>query len=266
VAEQVSTDIMLQQAITHYLRSSRDGKPNAPALAHFARWFGADRVIRSLRPSDIERYGEETSKSSGEAQRRLESVRGFLTFAKKEGYTDFNLALHLRLRRTGAIDTGGDHLAADRIEVSADGLTSLQSELTELLARRPEIAEELRLAMADKDFRENAPLDAAREKQAHIEARIRELEATIKRAVVIDTVADSSGRARMGSRIRLRRLDNDQQIEYTLVGPGEVDARQRRISVQSPVGRAVVNCAAGDEVEVAAPAGVIRFRLEAVES
>ncbi|MGH2588377.1 MAG: hypothetical protein ACRDJE_25945, partial [Dehalococcoidia bacterium] len=96
MAEQVSTDISLQQAITHYLRSSRDGKPNAPALAHFARWFGADRVIRSLRPADIERYGEEASKSSGEAQRRLEAVRAFLAFARKEGMTDSNLALHLR--------------------------------------------------------------------------------------------------------------------------------------------------------------------------
>jgi transcription elongation factor GreA len=266
VTEHVSTAITLQEAINHYLRSTRDGKNIAPAIAHFARWFGSDRTLRSLRPADIERYGEETSKSSGEAPRRLEAVRAFLAYAKKEGYTDTNLALHLRLRRTGPADTGGDALAADRIEVSPEGLSVLQTELNELLSRRPEMAEELRLAMADKDFRENAPLDAAREKQAHLEARIRELEAILKRAVVIETATDAGGRARMGSRIRLRRLDNGQEIEYTLVGPGEVDARQRRISVQSPVGRAVVNCSPGDEVEVTAPAGVIRFRLEAVET
>ncbi|MGD9890541.1 MAG: GreA/GreB family elongation factor [Dehalococcoidia bacterium] len=266
MAEHAGTAITLQDANSHYLQSARDAKSNGAAIQHFVRWFGATRTLQTLRPADIERYGEETSKSSGEAQRRLEAVRSFLAFARKEGYTDVNLALHLRLRRSGVTDGGGDTLTAERIEVSQEGLAALQSELSEMLSRRPEMAEELRLAMADKDFRENAPLDAAREKQAHMEARIRELESIMKRAVVVDAAGDASGRARMGSKIRLRRLDNDQEIEYTLVGPGEVDARQRRISVQSPVGRAVVNCSAGDEVEVAAPAGMIRFRLEAVES
>jgi transcription elongation factor GreA len=98
-----------------------------------------------------------------------------------------------------------------------------------------------------------------------MEARIRDLEAMLKRAVVVESTADSSGRARMGSRIRLRRLDNDQEIVYTLVGPGEVDAGMRRISVQSPVGRAVVNCTPAMKSR-SPPRGTIRFRLEAVES
>ena len=261
-----TTAVTLQEAVNRYLRTGGDKSNATQSIAHFVRWFGSDRVLHTLRPADIERYGEETSKSSGDAQRRLEAVRGFLAWAKKEGLIDVNLGLHLRLRRSGAVDTGGDVAASDRIEMTAGGVATLQAELTELLSRRPQMAEELRLAMADKDFRENAPLDAAREKQAHLEARIRELEAMLKRAVIVQNAPDESGRARMGSRIRLRRLDNNQEIEYTLVGPGEVDARQRRISVQSPVGRAVVNCAPGDEVEVSAPAGVIRYRLEAVES
>jgi transcription elongation factor GreA len=266
VAEHADPDITVQEALNRYLRSGKEGRNDAQAIAHFVRWFGGERVLRTLRPADIERYGEETSKSAGEAPRRLEAVRGFLTYARKEGLIDANLALHLRLRRTGTADSTADHAASDRIELTAEGLNAIQSELAELVSRRPEIAEELRAAMADKDFRENAPLDAAREKQAHLEARIRELEAILKRHIVIDTVADAGGRARMGSRVRLRRLDNNQEIEYTLVGPGEVDPRQRRISVQSPVGRAVVNCSPGDEVEVQAPAGVMRFRLEAVET
>ena len=267
MAEQVTTEMTLHEALNRYLRSAGEGKPNvAAAIAHFGRWFSTDRPMRSLRPADIERYGEETSKSAGEAQRRLEAVRGFLAYARKEGITDTNLALHLRLRRTGAVDSGDAAAASDRIEVTPEGFAALQSELAELQSRRPQMAEELRLAMADKDFRENAPLDAAREKQAHLEARIRELEATLKRAVVVESAPDESGRARMGSRIRLRRLDTGAEVQYTLVGPGEVNAGQGRISVQSPVGRAVVNCSPGDEVEVTAPAGVIRFKLEAVES
>lgn len=265
MAEQLTQDMTLQQAIERYLRTAAEGKPDVAAeITRFSRWFSGDRQMRTLRPSDIERYGEETSKNPVDAQRRLESVRAFLAYAKKEGIVDTNLGLHLRLRRTGSIDTSAAEHASDRIEVSAEGMAALQHELAELTSRRPQMAEELRLAMADKDFRENAPLDAAREKQAHLEARIRELEGTLKRAVVVESAAD--GRARMGSRIRLRRLDTNAELNYTLVGPGEVNAGQGRISVQSPVGRAVVNCVPGDEVEVSAPAGVIRFRLEAVES
>jgi transcription elongation factor GreA len=269
VAEQVTSDqeLNLQEAISRYVRSLADGKPDVAAeVTRFGRWFGGERMMRSLRPADIERYGEETSKNPVDASRRLESVRGFLAYAKKQGITESNLATHLRLRRTGSGDSSGDAAASDRIEVSVEGLAALQGELSSLTSRRPEIAEELRLAMADKDFRENAPLDAAREKQAHLEARIRELEATLKRAVVIESSHESTGRARMGSKITLLQLDTNQEKQYVLVGPGEVNAGQGRISVQSPVGRAVLNRGAGEEVEVTVPAGVRRFRIEAVES
>jgi transcription elongation factor GreA len=266
VTEQVISDPTVQEALSRYLRTL-DGKPDvAEAVTRFGRWFGGERTMRSLRPADIERFGEETSKNPVDAARRLEAVRAFLTYAKKQSFTDSNLATHLRLRRTGATDNTNDTLGSDRIEMTAEGYAALESELTALQARRPEIAEELRMAMADKDFRENAPLDAAREKQAHIEARIRELEAILKRAVLVESGPEASGRARMGSRVRLRDLKSGRELQYTLVGPGEVNAGQGRISVQSPVGRAVVNRAAGDEVEVTAPAGVLRFRLEAVES
>lgn len=265
MTEQLTEDLTLHEAYTRYVRSLGEGKPDVAAeVTRFARWFGGERAMRSLRPSDIERYGEETSKNPVDAARRLESVRGFLAYSKKQGITDTNLGSHLRLRRSGGSDSANDAAAGDRIEVTAEGLLAMQTELAQLHSRRPQMAEELRLAMADKDFRENAPLDAAREKQAHLEARIRELEATLKRAVVVDSGPEASGRARMGSTIRLKNLATGQEVVYTLVGPGEVDAGKRRISVQSPVGRAVVNRAAGDEIVVTAPAGEIRFRLEGV--
>ena len=70
--------------------------------------------------------------------------------------------------------------------MTLEGLANLEEELTELKGRRPVIAEELRAAMADKDFRENAPLDAARDAQAHLEARIRSIEDQLRHAVIID--------------------------------------------------------------------------------
>lgn len=267
MVEQQAVDLTLQDALSQYIRSLGGGKGDVAAeVTRFGRWIGGERPLRGLSPSDIERYGEETSKNQADAPRRLESVRNFLAYAKKQNLTTTNLGVHLRLRRVGGADAGFGTKAIDQLEISAEGLAALQQELAGLHSRRPEIAEELRLAMADKDFRENAPLDAAREKQAHLEARIREIEATLKRATVIDPSAASTDRAHMGSRVRLRDLRSGQEKVYTLVGPGEMDASQGRISVQSPVGRAVVGCAKGDEIEVTAPAGTIRFRLEAVES
>jgi transcription elongation factor GreA len=269
VTESTAETPILQEALSRYLHSLNEKNKGEVAveLMRFGRWFDEGRLLRTLRPADIERYGEEASKNPVDAQRRLEAVRGFLQYAKRQSWTDANLAVHLRLRRTGTGDSSKDVAASDRIEVTAEGLAALKAELDTLTAQRPQIAEELRLAMADKDFRENAPLDVAREKQGHLEARIRELEATIKRAAVVDHVSseDASGRARMGCRVRLRRLDTGQELQYTLVGPGEVNAGQGRISIKSPVGSAVVNRAAGDEVEVSAPSGVIRFQLVAVE-
>lgn len=269
MAEQLTSIPTLQEALERYRGTLRESKmEDAQQLAHFSRWFGSNPLVGSVLPAQIEKYGEETSKDKLAAPKRLEAVRAFLTYAKKQGWTEGNLATHLRLRRTGGSDTATDAAGADRIEVSHEGLTALQAELDTLKARRPQIAEELRTAMADKDFRENAPLDAAREKQAHVEARIRELEATLKRATVVESGPEASGRARMGSRVTLTNLDEGRQVTYTIVGPGEKldDTTERKISVQSPVGRAIVNRAAGEVVEVAAPRGTIRFRLDAVES
>ena len=274
MVEQAVQDITLQQALNKYLHSLGEGKPDVAAdVKRFVRWFDTwsstdSMLMRKLRPADIERFGEEASKNPVDASRRLESVRGFLAYSKKQGFTESNLATHLRLRRTGMSDSSGDQLASDRIEVTSEGLAALKAELATLLSRRPEIAEELKTAMADKDFRENAPLDAAREKQAHLEARIRELEATLKRAVVVETGPEASGRARMGSRVHLRDLASGQEVAYLLVGPGETGSgsAERPISVQSPVGKAVVNGAPGDEVEVETPGGKRRFRIESVES
>jgi transcription elongation factor GreA len=114
--------------------------------------------------------------------------------------------------------------------------------------------------MADKDFRENAPLDAARDEQAHIEMRIRDLEEKLRNAVIIDEQA-KGGRANVGSFVRLLNLSTSKEQQFTLVSPAEVDPKNGKISIQSPVGIAVQNRSEGDEVTVNAPSGPIPFRI-----
>ncbi len=114
--------------------------------------------------------------------------------------------------------------------------------------------------MADKDFRENAPLDAARDEQAHLEMRIRDLESKLRTAVIIDEGA-KAGRANVGSVVVLLNLTSNRQQEFTLVSPTEVDPKSGKISIQSPVGVAVINRRAGEDVTVNAPSGPMQFKL-----
>ena len=118
--------------------------------------------------------------------------------------------------------------------------------------------------MADKDFRENAPLDAARDEQAHLEARIREIEDQLRRAVIIDEES-KGGLADVGSTVTIRNLESESEQTFQLVSPAEVDAASGKISTESPFGAAVINRGPGDEVTVETPAGLIRVRVLAVE-
>jgi transcription elongation factor GreA len=135
-----------------------------------------------------------------------------------------------------------------------------------LKALRPKIREDLKRAMEDKDFRENAPLDAARAAQGYNEGRIREIEMNLDRAVEVKDQNGGLGNSvQIGSKVVLRNLSSDREVSYTLVRPGDVNPGEGRISFESPVGQALLQHQAGDEVEVAAPSGTLRFRVERIE-
>jgi transcription elongation factor GreA len=258
--------VSIAEAAQRYLASLRPKarQEQAPEIWRFVEEMGRDTPLTRLRPVDLERYSERNS-TAADAQRRLEAVRGFMNFARRQGYITDNLGAHVRIRRTTATGTATtDPAAGERVEITAEGRAALERELEELRAQRPRIAEALRAAMADKDFRENAPLDAAREQQAHLEARIRELESILKRAVIVERPL-AMNVARMGSRVRLRDLESGREVTYILVGPGEVSPAEGKISVSSPVGRALMDRAEGEEVLVEAPARTFRYRIEKID-
>jgi len=119
----------------------------------------------------------------------------------------------------------------------------------------------LRRAAADKDFRENAPLEAAREKQGHIEGQIRNLENTLKRARVIDSLEEKGLKITMGDSVVLSYVESGERIEYMLVSSKEANIQQGKISLVSPMGQALFNKEAGDMLEVAAPSGVLTYKI-----
>ncbi len=258
--------VSLLEAATRYV-SSLAKNANASTQAEvnrFVRWYGANRLTDELRGHDISLYGEELGAASAEAKRRADQVRGFLSFLKKEGMTPANLAPHLRLKKSakGAVTRS---VKQQVVEVTAEGYEALKKELETLKGQRPQVREEIRRAMLDKDFRENAPLDAAKDKQAHLEGRIREIDVTLKRAVVVEKVDSPGSRVRVGSTVEVTNLRSGASLRYTIVGLNEGNAAEGRISNVSPIGKALLKRSEGEEVKVNVPAGVLRLRIEKVE-
>jgi len=261
--------LRLGEAVSTYLSglAPRERETQAPALMRFVRWLGADREVGSIRPVDLELYQEQLGDGGFDPTKSLESVRAFLAEARKRGWTATNLAVHIKVRRRptarGARQQASE--APPRIEMTAAGREALQRELERLENEvRPELTAALQRAAADKDFRENAPYHAAKQQLAEVQSRINALRAQLMAATVVDTV--QTERAALGTRVVLRDLDADEELSYTLVGPGEIDARRGRISIQSPVGRALADHVVGDTVEVQTPAGTYRYRIERIEA
>ena len=258
--------LKLSQAAAMFVASlSGEARKDSQAEVYrFARWFGADRHIADLRGHDIDLYAQSLGPATADVLRRAEAVRSFLSFARKEGLTATNLASHLRLRKSPQSTSATVAPPPKRTQLTEEGHASLQEELKALKGQRPLVSEELRVARLDKDVRENAPLDAALDRQAHLEARIRELDTLLKHAEVMGGGADSGSKAHLGSTLLVRDLASGGSMRYTLVSPSEVSPTQGKISVASPVGKALIERVVGDEVEVLVPAGILRFRIEEV--
>jgi transcription elongation factor GreA len=149
------------------------------------------------------------------------------------------------------------------VHLTADGLARLQAELDELTrVRRPEVIARIKAAKELGDLRENADYTAAREEQSFLEGRIQAIEAQLRHAVVVDAAADA-GRVVFGSRVTVE--SHGEELTFTIVGPTESDPRAGRISNASPVGRALLGRAVGDEAIVETPGGDVHYRVLAVD-
>jgi transcription elongation factor GreA len=140
---------------------------------------------------------------------------------------------------------------------------ALEVERQSLMDQRLSVREDIRRAMLDKDFRENAPLDVAKDEQGQIEARIRDIEEMLKRAVIAGS--SHTGRVRVGCVVTVTNLATGRETQYSIVGPTEANAADGKISSASPVGRALIGCGKGDQVEIDVPAGPMKLRVESVK-
>lgn len=251
------------------LKSKDQHSKTQQELLRFARWCGNDRALLDLGPQDIGNYGQQAvgSSNSGQAAEHLQNVRKFLSFAKKKGMTEQNLAHHLRIRK-GKSRALTNMLGGDRgeTEVTHEGHIELVSEVESLKAQRAPIAVQIARAAADKDVRENAPLEAAREQLGLVESRIRQIEEALRRAVIIDPFKRGGKAVELGAKVRVKDVKSGRETLYTLVSATEAKPLEGKISNVSPVGRALLRRIAGQEVEVDAPGGKLRYRIMKVSS
>ena len=146
------------------------------------------------------------------------------------------------------------------------GAERLRSELERLKrVERPAISRALADARGHGDIAENADYDAAKERQGLIEARIRDIEAKLAHAHVIDPAAlDAGGKVVFGATVDLEDLESGAELSYQIVGDDEADIKAGKISIGSPIARALIGKYAGDTAEVEAPSGVRSFEVLAV--
>ena len=154
----------------------------------------------------------------------------------------------------------------NRIPMTVQGEKALREELNELKTEaRPRVIAAIAEAREHGDLKENAEYHAAREQQSFIEGRIQEIEAKLSNAQVIDvTTIEPTGRVIFGATITLIRMDDDAEVKYQIVGDDEADIKAGKISVSSPIARALIGKSEGDIASVKVPDGFVEYEIDKV--
>jgi len=155
----------------------------------------------------------------------------------------------------------------NKVPMTVQGAERLRQELNELKSvTRPKITAAIAEAREHGDLKENAEYHAAREQQSFCEGRIKEIESKLADAEVIDvTKIEPTGKVFFGTTVKLYNLNTEKSVTYQIVGEDEADVPAGKISVISPIARALMGKMEGDEVVVKAPAGDIEYEIETVE-
>ncbi|HVM33343.1 MAG TPA: transcription elongation factor GreA [bacterium] len=138
----------------------------------------------------------------------------------------------------------------------------LQTELIQLkTVRRPQVAKALEEARAHGDLKENAEYDAAKQEQALLEARIREIEDKLARARILEDENITGEHVSIGCVVTVKDLKSKEEEVYTLVGEEEADFAKGKISIRTPIAKGLIGKKVGEQVEIPVPAGVLKYQI-----
>jgi transcription elongation factor GreA len=149
----------------------------------------------------------------------------------------------------------------DKIYVSREGLEKMKADLVEMNENRLGVADTIESARELGDLKENAEYHAAKNAQAMLHARIRDLEDKIARALVLEDHDIDTSKAYVGATVRVLNKKTDKETTYVLVSPVEADLASGKISTQSPVGKALLGASVGDEIVASIPAGDLPLKV-----
>ncbi|MEE9201907.1 MAG: GreA/GreB family elongation factor [Dehalococcoidia bacterium] len=261
---EIDTHLTLGEAATRYLSSlsPQERQSGQQEVHSFVRWYGWERPLAQLTPPEVANFAERVASSTRNPGPKLEPVRAFLLYAKSHKLTATNMAAHLKLKKAAGRAAPASRRGAPPPSLTREGAEEMKRELKALRQERSVVVGQVRSAREDKDFRENAPLEAARERLAQMDSRIKTMEAALG-GEVVEKQAAPTRRAGLGSKVTISDPTGT-SATYTLVDPSEASLAKGKISVTSPLGRALLNRGEGQEVEVQAPVGRLRYRLETI--
>ncbi len=258
--DQPAATLTLAEALDQYLSSLKNEQRRTQEhyIRHFVKHTGEQQALTFLTGSRVELYAEREIKSSDpNAQERVQALKSWFQFLKKREYTAG--------RAVANANRGALRVEEQPIEMTSDGIDQLKIDLGRLQEEREETVHAVEIARSDGDLRENAPYHAARERLAFIDSKIKSITETLKRAVVVERAAGEE-RSTVGSTVAVTMVAEGKTQSYQLVGAREADARQNRISVESPVGRQLLGRMAGETVVVELPNGKqIEYRVDDVK-
>lgn len=157
-------------------------------------------------------------------------------------------------------------MSNNRVPMTKRGEQALRDELHKLKSEdRPRVIEAIAEAREHGDLKENAEYHAAREQQSFVEGRIQEIEGKLAAAQVIDvTTMEKTGKVIFGTTVRLINVDTEEEETYQIVGEDEADIKQGRLSVSSPIARALIGKEEGEEVSIQVPSGTVEYEIDEV--
>ncbi|ADO77845.1 transcription elongation factor GreA [Halanaerobium praevalens] len=155
---------------------------------------------------------------------------------------------------------------ADQVMLTEEGFEKLEQELEYLeTEKRREVAKRIKVAREFGDISENSEYDDAKNEQAFVEGRIQEIKNMLSDAHVVKDDEVTDKKVNLGTTVMLNDLDNDEQISYTLVGSAEADPLNYKISNESPIGKAILGHAIGDQVKVDTPGGEVNYEIISIK-
>lgn len=266
---ETSEFVTLFEAVGKYttnLKKKDKTPPVARELDKFVKHFRGETALSSITPSRVGDYAERASKNgtSEDMVEGLQAVRKFLLFASKEEWTTLNLATHFRIKkvRLNSRTREKSTSAYSGQQMTQFGHDQLVEERNNLVLNRTTISQAIHSAASDGDVRENAPLEAAREQQGREEARIKEIDALLRTAIIVDSSGNDAKIARVGATIRIEEVGKkNKRTTYTLVSPTEASPTDGKISDASPLGKSLIGKSAGSKVDVNTPSGKATFKI-----